>query len=40
MAKMIDWCGNDGDLRRMLEKGGSIDDVKAKDVMAKNPFLP
>ena len=27
----------DGDLRRMLEKGGSIDDVKAKDIMTKNP---
>jgi len=27
----------DGDLRRMLEKGGSIDDVKAKDIMTMDP---
>ncbi len=27
----------DGDLRRMLEKGGSIDTVVAKDIMTANP---
>jgi len=27
----------DGDLRRMLEKGGSLDGVKAKDIMTKDP---
>jgi arabinose-5-phosphate isomerase len=27
----------DGDLRRMLEKGGSLDEVTAKDVMTPNP---
>ncbi|MBD8490338.1 KpsF/GutQ family sugar-phosphate isomerase [Echinicola sp. CAU 1574] len=27
----------DGDLRRMLEKGGDLGQVKAKDIMTKNP---
>jgi arabinose-5-phosphate isomerase len=27
----------DGDLRRMLEKGGSLDAITAKDVMSANP---
>ena len=27
----------DGDLRRMLEKGGPIEELKAKDVMSNNP---
>jgi arabinose-5-phosphate isomerase len=27
----------DGDLRRMLEKGGTIDKIKADDIMTANP---
>ena len=27
----------DGDLRRMLDRGANLDDVKARDIMGKNP---
>jgi arabinose-5-phosphate isomerase len=27
----------DGDLRRMLEKGGDLDNTNAKDIMGTNP---